>query len=219
MSELTLVIGNKNYSSWSLRPWIFMKTAGIDFAEKRVALDTDQTKAQLEPYFSDHKVPVLVDGNFIVWDSLAILEYIAEKYPDSHGWPVDPKARAVARSISAEMHSSYFELREDLPMNCRKKFSSFSPSPGAQEDIDRIKAVWRCCKQSFPNENPWLFGDFCIADAMFAPVVFRFYGYGVPLGGFEKEYVNSMLLLPHIIEWKKAAQLEKEVLDYAEVQQ
>ena len=157
--------------------------------------------------------------HFIVWDSFAILEYISEKYPDSHGWPVDPKARATARSVSAEMHSSFLELRQDLPMNCRKKFTGFSPSPGAQKDIDRIKALWRYCKKLFPKDNHWLFGDFCIADAMFAPVCFRFYSYGVNLNGFEKEYVNSMLSLPHIIEWGKAAQLEKEVLEYAEVRQ
>jgi len=196
-----------------------MKTAGIEFAEKRVALGTDQTKTQLEPYFSDHKVPVLVDGDFIVWDSLAILEYITGKFPDCGGWPVDPEARAVARSVSAEMHSSFFELREDLPMNCRKKFTAFSFSEGAQKNIKRIKAIWRYCKQHFPNESPWLFGDFCIADAMFAPVCFRFYSYGVNLDGSEKEYVKSMLSLLHIIEWGKAAKLEKEVLEYAEVRQ
>lgn len=215
MSGLTLIIGNKNYSSWSLRPWIFMKNAGIEFAEKRVALDTDQTKTQLEPYFSNNKVPVLMDEDLIVWDSLAILEYIAEKYPDSHGWPVDSGARATARSVSAEMHSSFLELREDLPMNCRKKFTNFSISSAAQKDINRINILWRDCKKRFSNQSPWLFGDFCIADAMFAPVCFRFYSYGVKLDGFEKEYVKSMLSLPHIIDWRKAAQ--KEIFEYAEV--
>jgi glutathione S-transferase len=219
MSDLTLVIGNKNYSSWSLRPWIFMKTVGIEFTEKRVALDTDQTKSQLETYFSGHKVPALVDNDLTIWDSLAILEYIAEKYPDCHGWPVDPNARAVARSVSAEMHSSFFELREHLPMNCRKKFSNFSPSTGAQKDIDRIKAVWKYCKNHFPNKNPWLFGDFCIADAMFAPVCFRFYSYGVKLNTFEKEYVKAVLSIPHSIEWQKAAYQEKEILEFAEIEQ
>ncbi len=217
MSELTLIIGNKNYSSWSLRPWIFMKTAGIEFTEKRIALDTDQTKAQLEPYFSNHKVPVLLDKNRIIWDSLAILEYIAEKYPDCHGWPADPQARAVARSVSAEIHSSFFELREDLPMNCRKKFTGFSPSSAALKDIDRIKAVWKYCRERFSQKGPWLFGAFCIADAMFAPVVFRFDTYGVLLNGFEKEYTQSMLSLPHMVQWKEAARQEKEILEFAEI--
>ena len=219
MSDLILIIGNKNYSSWSLRPWIFMKTAGIEFKEKRVPLATEHTKVQLEPYFSNYKVPVLLDKDRVVWDSLAILEYIAEKYPDSHGWPVDPEARAIAKSVSAEMHSSFFALREKLPMNCRKRFTRFKPSSEAQNDIDRIKAVWRYCKEKFPKKEPWLFGKFCIADAMFAPVVIRFDGYGVPLDGFEKEYVKSILSLSHIIEWKEAAQKEIEVLEYAEVRQ
>jgi len=217
MPKLTLIIGNKNYSSWSLRPWIFMKTAGIEFTEKRVPLDTDRTKKQLEPFFSGNKVPILVDGDVIIWDSLAILEYIAEKYPHSHAWPVDPAARAVARSVSAEMHSSFFELREELPMNCRKKFKNFKTSPGVRADIHRIKAVWRHCKKHFPNENPWLFGEFSIADAMFAPVCFRFYSYEIALEGFEKEYVQSMLNLPHMTAWRKAAHKEKEILEYAEV--
>ena len=212
MSDLTLVIGNKNYSSWSLRPWIFMKTAGIEFAEKRVALSTDNTKAQLESYFSDHKVPVLLDKDLKVWDSLAILEYIAEKVPNCHGWPADPQARAVARSVSSEMHSSFFALRKEMPMNCRRHYSSFSVSTDAQKDIDRIKAVWRYCKERFSCKTPWLFGEFCIADAMYAPVVFRFSTYGVSLEGFEKEYVESMLSLPQIIEWKEAAQQEKEII-------
>jgi len=218
MSDLTLIIGNKNYSSWSLRPWIFLKTAGIEFTEKRVPLGTDQTNAQLEPYFSNHKVPVLLDKDLAVWDSLAIMEYIAEKYPYCHGWPEDPRIRAAARSVSAEMHSSFFELREDLPMNCRKKFTNFSPSSGALKDIDRIKAIWRYCKKRFSKNSPWLFDRFCIADAMFAPVCFRFSGYDVPLDGADKEYVESILSLPHMLEWKEAALLEKEVLEYAEVE-
>ncbi|MCJ7771949.1 MAG: glutathione S-transferase family protein [Desulfobacterales bacterium] len=219
MSDLTLIIGNKNYSSWSLRPWIFMKTAGIEFIEKRVALDTNQTRTKLEPYFSNHKVPVLLDKNLAVWDSLAILEYIAEKYPTCHGWPADPHARAVARSVSAEMHSSFFELREGLPINCRKKFTNFSPSSGALKDIERIKAIWRYCKERFSQNGPWLFDTFCIADAMFAPVVFRFDTYCVSLSGFEKKYTQSMLSLPHMIEWKEAGKQEKEILEFAEVKQ
>jgi len=217
MSDLTLIIGNKNYSSWSLRPWVFMKTAGIPFTEKRVALDTPQTQSQLEPYFSDHKVPVLVDTDLIIWDSLAILEYLNEQFPEYRGWPADPLARAIARSVSAEMHSSFFALRKELPMNCRRKVNTFSPSEASQKDVERIKAVWRHCHERFAPNSPWLFGDFCIADAMFAPVVFRFDTYRVTLSGFEKDYVKSMLSLPSMMEWKEAAGKEKEILELFEV--
>lgn len=219
MSDLTLIIGNKNYSSWSLRPWIFMKTEDIEFAEKRVPLDTDQTEKLLKPLFSDNKVPVLVHKKMVIWDSLAILEYLADTFPESHGWPSDPKARSAARSASAEIHSSFFDLRQDMPMNCRKTFSNFTPLPGAQRDIDRIIMVWKFCKKRATKQGPWLFGDFCIADAMFAPVCFRFHTYGVSLQGFEKEYVQSMLAHPPMIEWNQAAEKEKEVLEYAEVKQ
>lgn len=217
MSDLTLVIGNKNYSSWSLRPWVFMKTAGIEFTEKRILLDTNQTEKKLKPFFSNYKVPVLVHKKEVIWDSLAILEYLAETFTESNGWPSDPSVRATARSACAEMHSSFMELREDLPMNCRKEFPDFSPSQGALKDIDRIKAIWRFCKKRAPKDGPWLFGDFCIADAMFAPVCFRFNTYGVSLEGFENEYVHSVLTHPPIKEWNHAAEKEKEVLAFAEV--
>jgi len=196
-----------------------MKTAGVEFSEKRIALSTDQTKTQLKPYFSDYKVPVLMDKDRMIWDSLAILEYVAENYTDSMGWPTDPTARGVARSVSAEMHSSFFALRSELPMNCRKRYDTFSISSDVKKDIDRIKKVWRYCKQKFSQQGPWLFGNFCIADAMFAPVCFRFYTYNVSLIGFERDYVETMLSHPHIVEWKEAAQKEKEILEAFEVVQ
>lgn len=217
MSELTLVIGNKNYSSWSLRPWIYMKKKGIKFTEKRIALHMENTTKLLEPYFSGYKVPVLIDDGLLIWDSLAILEYLAEKYPDHNGWPNNSNARATARSVSAEMHSSFSTLRNELPMNCRKKFRNFTLTSKVLNDIERIRDVWRYCKKTYGQKGPWLFGEFCIADAMFAPVVIRFEGYDVPLEGVEKEYVQLVINDPFLIEWIDAGKQEKEIIEIAEV--
>lgn len=194
-----------------------MKTAGIGFEEKRIPLYTDQTLKLLEPYFSNHKVPVLLDGESTIWDSLAILEYLGEKYPDLGGWPKERRARAVARSISAEMHSSFSALRSNLPMNCRKKFPDFKVPAEAQTDIDRIKKIWTFCKEEFGRNGPWLFGSFCIADAMFTPVVLRFDGYGVALDGIEKEYVDTTLANIHLVDWINAAKIETEIIPASEV--
>ena len=217
MSELTLVIGNKNYSSWSLRPWIYMKNKGIKFTENRIALYMENTMKLLKPYFSGYKVPVLIDDSLVIWDSLAILEYLAEKYPDYNGWPNNSNARATARSVSAEMHSSFSALRNELPMNCRKKFRDFTLSSKVLNDIERIKDVWGYCKKTYGQKGPWLFGEFCIADAMFAPVIIRFEGYGVPLEGVEKDYVQSVINNPFLIEWIDAGKQEKEIIEIGEV--
>ena len=216
MSSYTLIIGNKNYSSWSLRPWFWMKHAGIGFEEKRVPLSTEDTARHLAEYFSNYKVPVLQDDDFVIWDSLAILEYLADKHSDKHGWPDDRRARATARSVSAEMHSSFTALRSELPMNCIKRFKDFNISPAAQKDVDRIKALWKSCRDQYGQGGPWLFGDFCIADAMFAPVALRFIGYEVPLNDQEREYIQTIMQDPHIINWVKSGQQEKEVIDIDE---
>ena len=218
MSELTLIIGNKNYSSWSLRPWIFMRKFQIAFDEKRIALFTDTTKDELSPYFSNYKVPVLLDGDFTVWDSLSIMEYLSENYLDGQGWPRDAKARALARSMSAEMHSSFFSLREGLPMNCRKKFPNFALSPAVQRDIDRIKAIWQKCRADYGSGGGWLFGSYSIADAMYAPVVLRFEGYDVPLDQMEKAYVGKVLSDPNMIDWINAGKEEKEIIEMDEIE-
>ena len=217
MSELCLVIGNKNYSSWSLRPWIFMKQAGIAFAEKRIALSTDSTDRELAPYFSAHKVPVLIDEDLTVWDSLAILEYVSEKSPAHPGWPQDSAARAVARSVSAEMHSSFSALRGELPMNCRRKPGAISLSSIALQEIERVKALWRHCRSHYGKGRPWLFGSFSIADAMYAPVASRFEVYAVPLAGIEAEYVQALLRHPAFLEWKEAARSEAETIEIEEL--
>ena len=217
MSNLTLIIGNKNYSSWSLRPWIFMRQMSIEFAEKRIPLFTETMESDLAPYFSNSKVPVLLDGNFIVWDTLAIMEYVSENYLLNKGWPAETKARAVARSISAEMHSSFTDLRNELPMNCRKQFAGFNISSSVQADIDRISAIWRKCRTEYGAGGDWLFGNYSIADAMFAPVVLRFKGYDVSPGDIEESYMQVVLNQPAMQEWIEAGKQEKEIIEMDEV--
>lgn len=217
MSNLMLVIGNKNYSSWSLRPWLFLKHHNIDFKENRVPLFVESTASQLEEYGSDFKVPVLKDSDLIVWDSLSILEYVSEVYLGGGGWPDEPEVRSVARSVSSEMHSSYTNVRSEMPMNCRKKFEKINLSQGAEREIGRITSLWRTCRTGYGEGGEWLFGDFSIADAMFAPVALRFNGYSVPLSGIEAEYVQSVLNHPAIIEWVEAGKQEKEVIPENEI--
>ena len=218
MSKLTLVVGNKNYSSWSLRPWIFLRHHKIDFEEKWVSLFVDTTKGELAEYDSDFKVPILKDGELIVWDSLSILEYISEAYLNNKGWPDDRKARSFARSISSEMHSSFYSIRNELPMNCRKKFENISLSEGAEREIERIKGLWRKCRSEYGSNGEWLFGDYSIADAMFAPIALRFNGYGIHLTGIEAAYIDSVLKHPGIVEWVEAGKRETEVIEAVEVE-
>ena len=217
MPSPTLIIGNKNYSSWSLRPWLLLRHFDIDFEERRVALFTDTSDDTLEPYFSDFKVPILIDGERIVWDTLAILEYLSETRLDGAGWPTDVDARAFARSVSAEMHSSFAHLRDALPMNCRKRFSGIALSDDALREIERVKAIWRRCRNEFGATGDWLFGGFSIADAMYAPVALRFDGYAIPLAGVEKAYVDRMLAHPAIAEWMAAGSAETEIIEMDEI--
>jgi len=217
MSNLTLIIGNKNYSSWSLRPWIFLKQNKIDFIEKRIALFTEFSDDELSEYNSDFKVPVLQDGKLLVWDSLSILEYVSEKYLESNGWPQEINARALARSISCEMHSSFVNLRNELPMNCRKKFQDIKLSSEAEREIERIMALWRQCRSQFGEDGEWLFGKYSIADAMFAPIVLRFVGYSIPLDEIGQVYVQSVLKQPGIVEWIESGRAESEVIEDDEI--
>lgn len=217
MSKLLLVVGNKNYSSWSLRTWIFLRHNKVDFEEKRVPLFTETTEQELAEYNSDYKVPVLKDGDLVVWDSLSILEYLSEVYLENRGWPDDRNARAIARSISSEMHSSFFSIRNELPMNCRRKFETIQLSQGAEREIERIKALWRQCRTEYGGSGQWLFGAYSIADAMFAPVALRLNGYSIPLSGIEAEYVQSVLKHPGIVEWVEAGKSETEVLEADEI--
>ena len=218
MSQLTLVIGNKNYSSWSLRPWLFMQHFQLPFIEKRVALFTDTFEAELAPYGSDSKVPVLQDGELVVWDSLAIMEYLSENQLHGKGWPADTAARALARSISNEMHSSFTNVRNELPMNCRKTFHGIQLSAAAQREVERIQSLWQLCREKYGKEGEWLFGDFSIADAMFAPVVLRFSGYSIALNEISAKYMYQLLHHPAIQAWIAAGKAEKEVIAEDEIE-
>ena len=219
---LTLVIGNKAYSSWSLRPWVYLKTQGIPFDEVYVPLYAGDYKARIERYSPAGKVPVLVDGATTVWDSLAILEYLNERFPDKRGWPAAPGARALARSVSAEMHSGFMAMRENLGMNVRRTYpwrpegarvgSEAAYPQQVYADVARVQAIWEDCRRHARGDGPFLFGAFSIADAMYAPVVWRFKGYSVPLGGAARDYVDTVLALPAMQEWLAGANAETEVL-------
>ena len=209
MTQLTLVIGNKNYSSWSLRPWLAMKQVGLEFTEVRIPLDLPTTYRELRRYSPSARVPVLKDGELTVWESLAICEYIAERFAP-YLWPEDTVARAVARSVSAEMHSGFMNLRENLPMDCRARLCLLGTNPAVQADIDRITAIWHECRYNFGSRGDFLFGHFTIADAMFAPVVSRFITYDVKLDAVGKAYMEAIWALPTMQEWLAAASSEEE---------
>jgi len=208
---LELIIGNKNYSSWSLRPWLLLEHARIPFRERRIALDTTGTDALLAPHCPAGRVPALLDGELRVWESLAICEYIAERFPHAGAWPADAAARAVARAAAAEMHAGFAALRAELPFNCRAR-RAVEPSAQAREDIARIFELWGDCRRRFGAGGPWLCGAFSIADAMYAPVVLRFSTYGIdvpePLGPFCAAVTGHAA----VRAWVEAARRETEII-------
>jgi len=207
MSELHLVIGNKNYSSWSLRPWIMMKHLGLQFRETLVPLDQPEFKDEVARYGRSGRVPVLLHGELAIWESSAILEYLAEIA--GRGWPVERHARAIARSICAEMHSGFANLRAQWPMNARARNKRPPVTPGLQADIDRVEEIWSDCRSRFGRDRgPWLFGEYTIADAMYAPVVLRFNTYGARLSETTRWYVATALEDPAMQEWLLAAKQE-----------
>ncbi len=217
MAARILVIGNRNYSSWSLRPWLFMKQNAIAFEEVRVPLYQAGSKERLLKYSPSGKVPVLIEGETCVWDSLAILEYLAEAHPLALGWPADPVARATARSVCAEMHSGFPALRQSLSMNVRKVFAPRTWPAEVGEEIERIQSLWQGCRERHGTGGPFLFGRFSAADAMYAPVVWRFIGYSVPLAPAARAYCDTMLALPPMQEWRAAARAEAETLPQFEM--
>ncbi len=217
MSELELIIGNKNYSSWSLRPWLVLRHAGIPFTETRLALFTDEWCHSIARYSPSGKVPVLRTRSLAIWDSLAICEYVNERFPEAELWPEETDDRALARSVSAEMHSGFGALREALPMNCRLKLSEFGIEDRVRCDIDRVCAIWRETRSRFAKQGAWLFGRFSIADAMYAPVALRFSSYAVELAPPERAYVDTVLEHPAVREWVEAARRETEVIESEEV--
>lgn len=203
---LKIVIGDRNFSSWSLRPWLTLKQAGLPFEEVRIPLHDITTKAQIMQYSPSGKVPCLIDGETLIWDSLAICEYLAEAV--STLWPSERRARAEARAISAEMHAGFPALRQELPMDVRASQPFGQPSGQAQVDISRIVGIWENCRQRFAARGPFLFGHFTIADAMYAPVAFRFATYHVDLPAAARQWVDTMLSLPAMQEWRAGAAAE-----------
>jgi glutathione S-transferase len=206
---LTLVIGNKNVSSWSMRPWVAARAFGIPFTEVVLLLDQPDTAANIARYSHAGRVPVLVAGDITVWDSLAIAEYLAEQFPDKHMWPQDVAARALARSVVAEMHSGFTGLRSAMSMNIKARLPGRGRTAEAQADIGRICEIWEECLARFGHRG-FLFGEFSIADAFFAPVVTRFQTYGVALAPALQAYCERVLAHPAVAAWVAGALLETE---------
>lgn len=216
--KLTLVIGNKAYSSWSFRPWILLKQAGIPFEEVRIAIRKADSAGKIEKFSKAGRVPVLADGNISVWESTAICEYLAEKFPKKNLWPKDTAARAIARSVSHEMHAGFAALRKAMPFNCRAFIPLAKLTPDVQADIDRVTEIWRECRAKYGKKSEFLFGDFTIADAMFAPVCLRFKTYGTGLDPVSRVYVETIASLPATREWIAAAKKETERIEESELQ-
>ena len=212
---LKLIIGNQNYSSWSLRPWILLKHFNISFQQYRIKLFTDEMLSDMAAFCPNNKVPVLIDNNIKIWDSLAICEYINEQYLSNKAWPEKLEQRALARSICAEMHSSFFALRNEMPMNCRRLPSPINFSANCQNDIDRVLIIWEECLQKSKGE--FLFDTFSIADAFYLPVISRFSSYRVEVPDEVSRYMKHMLSLPCYQDWLKASKQEIEVISYSEV--
>jgi len=204
----TLIIGNKNYSSWSLRPWIAMRATGMAFTEQKLGFFTEEFSRRVSAVSPAGLVPVLLDGDFAVWDSLAICEYLAERHPEARLWPQDPKARARARSLAAQMHSGFGAMRQALPMNVEARLPGIDLPEAAQQDISRLQAIWHDTRAEFGQGGPFLFGEFSIADAFFAPVVSRFNTYGIAAAGSVRDYMDAVLALPAMQEWTRDALAE-----------
>ena len=213
MTELTLVIGNKNYSSWSLRPWLLLKQAGIPFREIYIPTHTPQTRKSILQHSPAGRVPVLLDDAIRVWESLAICEYLGEKFPDRKFWPADPAARALARSVATEMHAGFGALRNNMTMNCRQLFPGKGRTPEVLADIERIRGLWNDCRKRYGSGGDFLFGRFSIADAMYAPVATRFKTYGVELDTVSAAYRDTILALPAMRQWYADAAGEREVIE------
>ena len=204
----TLVIGNKNYSSWSLRPWLLMRHSGIEFDEVVLPLDTPEFFRRIGAYSPTGRVPALQLDDEIVWDSLAICETVNERWLQGRAWPESPRARAAARSAACEMHSGFGALRGQLPMNCRRQPRQPHWDAAADRDIARIEQLWQAMRAAHGGKEGFLCGPFGIVDAMFAPVCVRFRGYGPPLQAPTLEYVQRILALPAMVEWLSAAEAE-----------
>jgi glutathione S-transferase len=214
---LHLIIGNKNYSSWSFRPWLAMKVAGIAFEETVISLEAKDFKERVTALSGTGKVPVLIDGDTRVWESLAILEYLAEKFPAAGLWPRQAGARAHARAIASEMHAGFMPLRSLLPMNTWRPVKHRALDDQAAANVARIDAMWTDCRARFGAGGPFLFGAFGAADAMYAPVVWRFRTYAVKVSAAADAYMQAVMALPAWNEWRQAARQEPWVLPHDEI--
>ncbi len=208
-----LVVGDKNYSSWSLRPWLVMRMFASEFEEINVDIYNPGTRERILEHSPSGKVPALIDDDLIIWDTLAIIEYLAERHPDFAIWPKNREARAMARAVSAEMHSGFDALRSEMPMDMNSSKPAANVSKDVARDITRIVDIWRMCRERYGSGGEFLFGDFCATDAMFAPVASRFRTYGVDLAahgddGTAQAYCESVLSLPAIGEWTQAGEKE-----------
>lgn len=202
ISSPTLVIGSKNYSSWSLRAWLLLRQFDVVFTEIKLPLDTPEFYARIGDYSPAGRVPVLIDGEVRIWDSLAICEYVNERFLDGRAaWPADRAARAWARAISAEMHSGFVAMRAALPLNCRKRVATPALNAEALRDVERVESIWREARERHASEGLFLFGKFSIADAMYAPVVLRFISYAVELDAPACAYVETIAALPALRDW------------------
>lgn len=218
---LRLIIGNRAYSSWSMRGWLAVRQSGEAFEELVVPMfDREWEKRRKGDEFAPSlgKVPILWDGDCVVWDSLAIIEFLADRVGRELFWPGNDAARGMARSMAAEMHSSFANLRRDLPMNVRKSYGPKDLSPEVRSEIDRIMQLWAQARARFGGTGEFLFGDWCAADIMFAPIVTRFITYGVPVPPFAGLYMKAVLSHPHVAEWIDAAQDEPWVIDAYEAE-
>ena len=211
---LKLVIGNKNYSSWSMRPWLALRANDIAFDEIFIPLYTDEAdKRRILDFSHSGKVPALIDGDVTIWDSLSIIEYVAERFPEKRLWPEDRAARAHARSVSAEMHSGFMALRNECGMNLHRPIGPVALSDDARANIARIREIWIDCRTAYGKDGLFLFGAFGAADAMFAPVVHRFRTYAVGLERQAQAYMETMMALPAFQEWTRAGLAETIIID------
>ena len=210
MKPLKLAIANKNYSSWSMRPWVLLTQAGIAFEEIQLKFSDAGKVRGIEPYSPTRQVPVLIVGAEPVWDSLAICETVAEMFPEKRLWPADARARQIARSVCAEMHAGFRKLRGAMPMNIRASLPGKGMSPEVQPDIDRIVEIWESCRAQHGAGGELLFGQFGVADAFYAPVAARFLTYAVPLPPVAQRYADALLALPAVQDWMAQARRESE---------
>jgi glutathione S-transferase len=215
MSEFTLVIGNKNYSSWSLRPWMLMRHLELAFEEELIVLSRPDSAARIAQHTPAGRVPVLKHGALTLWESLAIGEYLCEL--TGKGWPGERAARAHARALSAEMHAGFGSLRTEWPMNARAIGRRTPMTVGLRSDIERVQALWGDCRRRFGGHGPWLFGEYSLADAMYAPVALRFRSYGATLSAAGQAYLDTVLQDAVLQEWLAAAALEPWSIAYSEV--